>query len=252
MEIKKTIKSPLVMLAIVLLVSGSFYSIVKLSGYTYVHSIISLVAMPLIIVSLTVKAMKNKNEKTKAYVFFSALLPLIAFFHVVAACVASGFDTMPVYDVAYAFVVLICGLKLFFAFVEARVVRIGLGIVYSIASIPIFLILLISIFIALVFTPWNSSSFPGSSFVSRTVVRSELSANSIFRAEIIDGDAGATGGSTLVRVIPLNPDLNIFIGTLKKDTQIIYIGRWGEFERMTLRWEGDKILYINEKQYFVK
>jgi hypothetical protein len=55
-----------------------------------------------------------------------------------------------------------------------------------------------------------------------------------------------------VYVMPLNPDLNIFIGTLKKDTQRIYEGRWGEFERMTLRWEGDKILYINEKQYFVK
>jgi hypothetical protein len=131
MEIKKTIKSPLVMLAIVLLVSGSFYSIVKLSGYTYVHSIISLVAMPLIIVSLAIKAIKNKNEKTKAYVFFSALLSLIAFFHVAAACVASDLNvyTIFIYDIAYASVVLICGLKLFFACVKARVVRSGLGIV---------------------------------------------------------------------------------------------------------------------------
>jgi hypothetical protein len=80
----------------------------------------------------------------------------------------------------------------------------------------------------------------------------ELSPNLIFLAEIIDSDAGALGGSTHVYVTRLNSDVNLFIGMLKKDRQRIYRGEWGEFEKMTLRWEGDKILYINEKQYFVK
>jgi hypothetical protein len=248
MEIKKTIKSPLVMLEIVLLVSGSFYSITKLSGYTYVHSIFSLIAMPLIIAFHIFKAAKNKNEKTKAYISFSALLPLIAVFNVISTCLASDVSAMFMYDTVYAFGVLLCSLKLFFACVEVRVVRIGLGIVYSIVLIPVLLILLIII----LFAPRHSSSSPESSFVKNTVVRSELSPNSIFLAEIIAGDAGATGGSTRVHVISLNPDLNIFIGTLKKDSQIIYRGRWGEFSAMTLRWEGDNILYINEKQYAVK
>jgi hypothetical protein len=245
MEIKKTIKSPLVMLAIVLLVSGSFYSIIKLSGYTYVHSSLSLIIMPLIIVLLTGKAMENKDEKTKIYTFFPAILPLIAMFHVVSAFAASDVDTSDItagfYNAMYAFIVLPSSLMLFFACVGVRVVRIGLGIVYSIVLIPLLSILFIILLFGVVF-----SSLP--SFGSRTVVRSELSPNSIFLAEIVDSDAGATGGSTLVYVIPLNSDLNLFIGTLKKDSQRIYRGRWGEFETMTLRWEGDKILYINEKQ----
>jgi hypothetical protein len=245
---KKTIKSPLVMLAIVLLVSGSFYLTiaVKFSGYTYVPSTLSLITMLLIIILLAGKAVENKNEKTKVYTFSSALLPLIAIFHVVSICVASDADTI---IVAYAFVVLLCGLILFFACVEVRVVRIWLGIVYSIVLIPVLAMLLVIMLWAILF---SSSSPEPSSFVTRTVVRSELSPNSLFLAEIVDADAGATGGSTLVYVTRLNSDVNLLIGTLKKDTQRIYEGRWGEFETMTLRWEGDKILYINEKQYFVK
>jgi hypothetical protein len=244
---EKTIKSPLVMLTIVLSVSGSFYLIIKLFGYTYVHSILSLIAMPLIIVLLASKAVKNENEKTKVYILFSALLPLIAIFHVVSTCFASGVDAIFMYNAAYAFIVLLCCLRLFFACVEVRVIKIGLGIIYSIVLVPVLSILLVVIFFAVLYSP---SSPESSSFVARTVVGSELSPNSIFLAEIIDADAGATGGSTLVYVIPLNSDLNLFIGTLKKDSQMVYRGRWGEFP--TLRWEGDKILYINEKQYVVK
>jgi hypothetical protein len=245
----KIIQSPLVMLTIVLLVSGSFYSIIKLSGYTYVHSILSLTVMPLIIVLLSSKAMKKRNEKTKIHVFFSVLLPLIAIFHVVSACVALDVNAIFEYVMAYAFIVLLCSLRLFFAYVEVRVIRIGLGIIYSIVLIPVLAMSLVGIFFAVLY---SLSSHEPSSFVSRTVVRSALSPNAIFLAEIIDADAGATGGNTLVYVIPLNHDLNLFIGTLKKDSQIVYKGRWGEFASMTLRWEGDKILYINEKQYVVK
>jgi hypothetical protein len=262
MKIKKTIKSPLVMLAIGLLISGSFYLIIKFAGYTYVHSIFSLIAMPLIIVLLTSTALvlRNKNEKTKLYIFFAALLPLIAFFHIFSRCVASDVDAISLrYDAAYTFGVFLCGMILFFACVGVRVLRIGLGIVYSIVLVPVLSIILLSM---MIFAPQNSSSSSSSSplessysflaTVTKTVVRSELSPNSIFLAEIVDSDAGALGGSTHVYVTRLNSDLNLFIGTLKRDPQWIYRGRWGEFQTMTLRWEGDNMLYINEKQYVVK
>jgi hypothetical protein len=122
-----------------------------------------------------------------------------------------------------------------------------LGIVYSIVLIPV-----LSFVIILFATRYSSSSPEFPSFGIRTVVKSELSPNSIFLAEIVDADAGATGGNTLVYVIRLNADLNLFIGMLKKGSQMIYKGGWGEFKTMTLRWEGDEILYINEKQYVVK
>ncbi|MDR1874818.1 MAG: hypothetical protein LBQ90_07410, partial [Synergistaceae bacterium] len=243
------------MLAIVLLVSGSFYSTIKLCGYTYIHSIFSLITMPSIIILLIGKAMKNKNEKTKVSVFFSSLLPLIAIFNVVSTFVASGLNSsnaMLMYNVVYSLVVLRRSLRLFFACVGVRVVRIGLGIVYSIVVIPALSMLVIMLLIILPFMILDSlSSRELPPFVTRTVVRSELSPNSIFLAEIVDADAGATGGSTFVYVTPLNSDLNLFFGTLKKDTQMIYRGRWGEFDTMTLRWESDKILYINKKQYVV-
>jgi hypothetical protein len=245
MEIKKTIKSPILMMAVVLLASGSFYLIIKLCGYTYVHSNLSLIVMPLIIVLLTGKALENKNERTKIYVFFSTLLPLITVFHVISISVASDVETTFMYYIAYIFVLLLCSIILFFTYVKIRAIRIGLGIVYTILLISVLSILLLA-------TLFSSSSVGSSSFVTRTIVRSELSPSSIYSAEIVDADAGATGGSTLVYVTRLNSDLNIYIGTLKKDPQMIYKGRWGDFETMTLRWEGDKILYINEKQYVVK
>jgi hypothetical protein len=260
---KKMIKSPLIMLVIVLLVSGSFCLIIKLSGYTYyVRSMFPLAVMPLIIVLLTVKAVskaeENKNEKTKTYIFSSALLPLIAIFHVVSTFAASewttsdGNDTTFMYYGAYAIVILLCSMKLFFACVNVKVVRIGLGIVYSIVSISALLILLLMMLFAIAIprSPSSSRGFLVSG--SSTVVRSELSPNSIFLAEIINVDEGALGGSTLVYATRLNSDVNLFIGTLKRDSQRIYEGEWGEFEKMTLRWEGDNILYINEKQYAVK
>jgi hypothetical protein len=158
-------------------------------------------------------------------------------------------DKMFIYYNTYALVIWICAMKLFFAYVKAKVIRIGLGVVYSIIVIPVLLLSLLITFFSIIY--YLHPHEPHPSFGSRTVIKSELSPNSAFLAEIIDVDEGALGGNTLVDVTPLNSDLNIFIGTLKKNPRRIYEGRWGEFRTMTLRWEGNKVLYINEKQYVV-
>ena len=79
-----------------------------------------------------------------------------------------------------------------------------------------------------------------------------MSPNSVYIAEIIDSNQGALGGATLVSVTRQNRNISILIGELKKDSKVVYSGRWGEFETMTLRWETDEILYINENRYEIR
>jgi hypothetical protein len=90
-----------------------------------------------------------------------------------------------------------------------------------------------------------------SDFGKNTVIRAEMSPNSIYLAEVIDNDQGALGGATLVNVTKQNRNVYLLIGDLKKDAKEVYYGRWGESFEMTLRWETDNILYINENRYII-
>ena len=89
----------------------------------------------------------------------------------------------------------------------------------------------------------DSDSPEDSGCTSSAVIKSEMSPNSVYLAEVIDADAGATGGSTLVKITRQK---------YFRKSRIIYRGRWGEGERITLRWETDEILYINENKYVIK
>ena len=91
-----------------------------------------------------------------------------------------------------------------------------------------------------------------SDFGGNKVVTSALSPNAKYLAEVISMDSGALGGDTVVNVTRQNYDINLFIGELKKDSKRIYHGKWGEFYDMTLRWETDEILFINEKRYLIE
>ena len=89
-------------------------------------------------------------------------------------------------------------------------------------------------------------------FGQNTIIKTEMSPNSIYLAEIVDSDHGATGGSTIVRINPQNRNRNIFFGVIKKNSIYIYSGKWGEFNDLNIRWETDEILFINEKKYVIE
>ena len=126
---------------------------------------------------------------------------------------------------------------LFYSCGRGIAIRIGLGIIYTIILAFVFLLFFMA--------------FIMSDFGKDTVIRAEMSPNSIYLAEVIDDDQGALGGATLVNVTRQNRDLYLIIGSIKKDAERIYSGRWGESFGMTLRWETDNILYINENRYVI-
>ena len=81
-----------------------------------------------------------------------------------------------------------------------------------------------------------------------TVVQEVKSPDGTLTAQLIDGDYGATGGDTLVKVYA-KQYITVGIGGFRPPTRTIYQGRWGEYQDMTLSWQDDSTLLINEMPY---
>jgi len=240
MDIKGLQKTSSVFLAIFLLLLLSFYLLIALLGYTFIpfNWLVLNVLFAGLIVLLTVGGVRNRNEKTKASVVFAVLLPLIAFAYIAVRLILLDISGEAVIiNIIHACVTLSCSMVLFFSCVSGKRIKIGLGVLYS------FLLLFVGI---VLFLAVLTSDIP-----EDTVVKSEISPNAKYLAEIVSRNVGATGGATMVTVTRQNSDINIFIGELKKDPKIIYTGRWGEDERMTLQWGTNETLYINGIKYII-
>lgn len=87
-------------------------------------------------------------------------------------------------------------------------------------------------------------------FTARTVVNTIDSPSGKYYLEVIDADAGATGGSTLVEVNEKFEN-NLIIFKITKKAKIIYRGRWREYENMEIYWKNDNSIIINEKEYII-
>lgn len=82
-----------------------------------------------------------------------------------------------------------------------------------------------------------------------TVVQSADSPNGTYTAQLIDADYGATGGDTLVKVWDNSRTVKLGLVWLTPHHQEVYRGNWGAFMDMTLSWQNDSTLLINEKAY---
>lgn len=130
MEMKKRFlsKSPSVTLAIFLLFFGGFYLLIQLCGYTFVpvNSYVTNLISAVIIVWVTVRRFKNKNEKTKAAIVCTVLLPLIAVFFVTAKGFVTDLSNAGTFlYVAHSGLTLVCGMVLFFLGQYGKSVKIG-------------------------------------------------------------------------------------------------------------------------------
>ena len=253
MDIKGLCKKSSIPLTLFLSSLMSFYLLIKLLGYTFIpfNGIVINFFTAGIIIWLTIIGMKNRNEKTNISVVSTVFLPLIAISYLILKSIScdisgknhglllvylTGENTM-IY-VIHACITLACSMILFFSCGRGKAARIGVGIIYCI----LLFFMCVIFFFAIVL----------SDFGKNTLVKSELSPNSKYLAEVIAMDSGALGGDTVVNVTRQNRDINLFFGELKKDPKRIYHGRWGEFYDMTLRWETDEVLYIDGTRYLVE
>lgn len=91
--------------------------------------------------------------------------------------------------------------------------------------------LVISLFPAGVIWLYCFIAFIFIGFTVSTVVKTIDSPSGKYYIEVIDADAGATGGSTLVEVNE-KFEINLIIFKIAKKSKIIYNGRWREYENI--------------------
>ena len=230
-------KCPIVLLAIYLIFFCIFYFLLSIFGYTIIpinDYVINIVPSAIIVCLAILSLVFNKKE---ANTLFSLLLPIISILYLTAKGIAADLNNINIF-VIHSLLTYICSLIIFFSHRHVMTVKIGLGIVYSFLLIPVSFVF----FMIIVFGDFSENK----------IVRAEKSPNSLYLAEIIDNDQGALGGNTYVKITQQNSNCNILIGEIKKNPTVIYSGKWGEFNGMTIRWETDEILYINEKKYEIK
>ena len=230
---KKASISPLTVLAIVFLGFGIPYIILKMSGYTLVPVnrfapalLSSLITAA--VVFLTFKGVKHRAEST----VISPLIPLFSIIFVIGKAIGYDTDGIELYLLPiYACVILLCGMTLFFACVKKKMLRIILGAVYSVLIIPMFIWVLL----------WD--------FGPKPVATAEISPNGLYLAEAVRSNQGVFGRHTFVYVSRLEKSVQLPIGVLRNNPIQIYIGEYDEHEIMTLKWETNEIIFINEDGY---
>ncbi len=84
------------------------------------------------------------------------------------------------------------------------------------------------------------------------IVDTVYSPGGVYRAELLDINDGALGGDTVVKVYDERGSLDLGVCRLEKKPQIAYMGPWGAFKDMELKWDSDECLRINGKDYWLK
>lgn len=87
-------------------------------------------------------------------------------------------------------------------------------------------------------------------FGKNTVVKTIVSPNEKYYAQVIDSDQGALGGDTLVDVY--NKGFDAIVFRINEKPQRVYQGEWGEFEEMQIYWKDNSCLVINSKEYNIE
>jgi hypothetical protein len=239
METTRSHKAPLIIFLSILVVFGACYFLIKLLGNNYfpAYKGIWSIATSGVIIWLTYSGFKNRQKAgTLTFAYLAASLPFFAIVFIVSKLfvVVSRDELANALFVVQSCIILTCSIILFFAYHHGRISKIVLGIMYAVPT----LVLLFVLSLVLLFAGFGKD----------TVVTSALSPNSVFLAEVIDSDHGATGGSTYVYVARQNFFAKYLVGEFK---EAVYYGRWGESFSMTLHWESDYELYINGERYII-
>lgn len=114
------------------------------------------------------------------------------------------------------------------------------------AKLVVNIIAVLVLVLPLVFSSIFVVLFSGMGYVK--VVRSVPSPNGEYVAEILDANQGALGGDTIIQ-IQENKGINCLIFKIEKKPNRIYLGEWGEFDDIDVRWENNEVVLIDSVKY---
>jgi len=83
------------------------------------------------------------------------------------------------------------------------------------------------------------------------VVKSLVSPQSTYTAEVVDSDQGALGGAAYVDVQQNNKSINLLLCEFSKAPVRVYSGEWEQLENMQISWKDDNTLVIDGKEYYI-
>ena len=224
-----------IILAGFFLTFGLLYLLLGLLRYTFVFSrswAILSIFICIVIVLLTVKAIKNRAEQVEFSSLAAVCLPLLALFFVLTKGIATDIDRLLLILLSYLSV--ICAIILYVSCGHKKRLKIAFSIVYGLILVPMFLFSLIMLF---------GTIFMGD-FGRIEVTNAAPSPNAVYLAEIISNDRGALGGHTEINITEQNRNINLLIGELQPNPRRVYFGGWWEYMDMSLRWESDDVLYV--------
>ncbi len=85
-----------------------------------------------------------------------------------------------------------------------------------------------------------------------TVVKTVNSPTGRYTAELVDSDQGALGGDTVVYVTDNLLSVDFGLVTIHKQKERIYMGEWGAYKGLTLRWIDKDTLKVGGNEYDMK
>jgi len=242
MKIKKLKSSPIVIQAMVLFSISIIHLILRLFKFTFEPSSIVILiildsSVVFFIVYMMKKAMKEK-ENAKLSKIICLFLPLIILLHSILKFFTIVYDETSgiILDNIYLFILLL------FSTIQISICagKRSIGTILCLLNSIILFIIFLSLFIVIYFL----------GFSKKYVYDTEISPGNKYKIEIIVSDRSEIGAgydNIYFKISRVNSDINIFIGTLKKDRIFLDDSKFGMF----VEWGTDEIFFINGTRYII-
>lgn len=232
---KNIIKNGPLIILISYLFIPILYFISLLFNYKLIvfNNIIFSIVLALISILLTYLSI-NKIDKCKSFSYGIVFtLPFMSIINMIFCAIVIS----DIYCTIIISITLLCSLILVIKFLDYKLKIVSIVLAGILLFCTWFIIFVVSFF---------------GNFGSENIIYEVKSPNHKLIAKIIDDDQGALGGSTYVGIYNNKKDINFVIVKFKQIPNIIYEGKWGEFNSMTIDWKDNKTILINDKAYSIK
>jgi len=230
--------TPVALAAILATLIGILWLVTLLEYTLHMSNFVAVPASIVIsvaVISLTTQGVRKRKEHATGIRILCAISPLLAIFFIVGITLATSMHLV-IYPLLFM-VILICSMDLFFFCTRSLIVKIVLGIIYSLVVLLICLFLILFAYFAIMVTAAGG-------FSSNEAVQSEFSPHGTHLAEVVSSNQGALGGATFIDITRQRRNLNLFVVALRRNHVRVYSGRFGEAYSMKLYWESDTVLRV--------